>query len=199
MLGKGYIRPSSLPYIVPVLVIKISERGLRVYVDYRALNAFTIKNRNAPSLIRDTLSRLCKAKIYTKFDIIAAFNEIRIKEGDKAKMAFLTRFGLYEYLVMPFGLCNVSGTFQAYINEVLRQYLDDFCTAYLDNIFIYSNIEKEYKRYVRVVLESLRKAGLYLDIKKCEFGVKTVKYLGLIIIDKGIKIDPVKVEAIYQW
>jgi hypothetical protein len=77
--------------------------------------------------------------------------------------------------------------------------LNDFCIAYLDNIFIYSNTEEKYKRHVRAVLKGLRKAGLYLDIKKCEFGIKTVKYLDLIIIDKGIKMDPVKVEAIYQW
>jgi hypothetical protein len=155
ILEKGYIRPSFSPYTAPVLVVKKPERGLRIYIDYRALNALTIKNRNAPSFIRDILSRLCKIKIYTKFDIIVAFNKIRIKKGNKVKTAFLTRFDLYEYLVISFNLYNVSGTFQAYINGILRQYLDNFCTAYLNDIFIYNNIKKEYKRHVRAVLERL--------------------------------------------
>jgi hypothetical protein len=136
-------------------MVKKPKKRLRVYVNYKALNALTIKNRNAPPFIKDTLSRLYKIKIYTKFDIIAAFNEIRIKEGDEIKTAFLTRFGLYEYLVIPFNLYNVLETFQAYINGILRQYLDDFCTAYFNNIFIYNNSEKEYKGHVRAVLKKL--------------------------------------------
>ena len=111
MLGKGYIRPSKSLYTAPVLIVKKPDGGLRVCVDYRALNALTIRNRNAPPLIRETLAKLCTAKWYSKFDIIAAFNEIRIKEGDKEKTAFLTRYGLFEYLVIPFNLCNALGTF----------------------------------------------------------------------------------------
>ena len=111
MLKKGYIRPSILPYTAPVLIVKKPDGGLRVYVDYRALNLLTIKNRNIPPLIREILSRLCKAKVYSKFDIIAAFNKIRIKEGHKIKTAFLTRYNFYEYIVMPFGLYNTPGTF----------------------------------------------------------------------------------------
>ena len=111
MLGKGFIRPSKSPYAAPVLIVKKPEGGLRVYVDYRALNALTIKNRNTPPLIQETFARLCSAKIYSKFDIIAAFNEIRIREGDEEKTAFHTRYGLFEYVVMPFGLCNAPGIF----------------------------------------------------------------------------------------
>ena len=111
ILRKDYIRPSILPYTAPVLIVKKLDRNLRVCVDYRALNSLTIKNRNILPLIREILSRLCKAKVYSKFDIIAAFNKIRIKEGYKIKTAFLTRYSLYEYIVMPFGLCNTPGTF----------------------------------------------------------------------------------------
>jgi hypothetical protein len=99
---------------------------------------------------------------------------------------------------MPFRLCNAPGTFQIYINKALRQYLDDFCTAYFDDILIYSDNKEEYRKHVLAVLEILKKANLYLDIKKCEFGVKSVKYLSLIIIDEGIKIDPIKIKAIQQ-
>lgn len=111
MLGKGYIRSSTSPYAAPVLIVKKPDEGFRICIDYRALNALTIKNRNASSLIRETLVKLCTAKIFSKFDITAAFNEIRMKEGDEEKTAFLTRYGLFEYMVMPFGLCNAPSTF----------------------------------------------------------------------------------------
>ena len=199
MLGKGYIRASTSPYAAPVLIVKKPDGGLRICVDYRALNALTIRNRNAPPLIRDTLAKLCMAKWYTKFDIIAAFNEIRIKEGHEEKTAFLTRYGLFEYVVMPFGLCNAPSTFQAFINDVLREYLDVFCSAYLDDILIYSDTKEEHIDHVGKVLEKLQQAGLYLDINKCEFHTKQVKYLGLIITTEGLKMDPQKVETVRNW
>lgn len=199
MLGKGYIRSSTSPYAAPVLIVKKPDDGLRICIDYRALNALTIKNRNAPPLIRETLAKLCMAKIYSKFDIIAAFNEIRMKEGDEEKTAFLTRYDLFEYVVMPFGLCNAPGTFQAFINEVLREHLDDFCSAYLDDILVYSNTKEEHIEHVSKVLEKLKQAGLYLDINKYQFYVKKVKYLGLIIITKRLKMDPKKIETIVNW
>ena len=199
MLGKGYIRPSTSPYAAPVLIVKKPDGGLRICVDYRALNALTIKNRNAPPLIRETLSKLCAAKIYSKFDIIAAFNEIRMKEGDEEKTAFLTRYGLFEYTVMPFGLCNAPSTFQAFINDTLREHLDVFCSAYLDDILVYSNTKEEHIDHVRKVLDKLKRAGLYLDINKCQFHVTEVKYLGLIITTEGLKMDPKKIDTIVNW
>ena len=199
MLGKGYIRPSTSPYAAPVLIVKKPDGGLRVCVDYRALNALTIPNRNAPPLIKETLAKLCAAKIYSKFDIIAAFNEIRVKEGHEHKTAFLTRYGLYEYTVMPFGLCNAPATFQAFINDVLREYLDVFCTAYLDDILVYSDTEDDHVIHVGKVLTKLQKAGLYLDVNKCDFHVNRVKYLGLIITTDGVEMDLKKIEAISQW
>ena len=199
MLGKGYIRQSTSPYAAPVLIVKKPDGGLRICVDYRALNALTIRNRNAPPLIKETLAKLCMAKWYSKFDIIAAFNEIRVKEGHEEKTAFLTRYGLFEYVVMPFGLCNAPSTFQAFINDVLREYLDNFCSAYLDDILIYSDTKEEHIEHVGKVLQKLQDAGLYLDINKCEFHTKQVKYLGLIITTEGLKMDPKKIETIVNW
>ena len=111
MLGKGYIRPSTSPYTAPVLIVKKPDDGLRIYIDYRALNALTIKNRNTPPLIREILARLYVAKVFIKFNIIAAFNKIRIKVGEEEKTAFLTRYSLFEYMVIPFGLYNASSIF----------------------------------------------------------------------------------------
>ena len=199
MLGKGFIRRSTSPYAAPVLIVKKPDGGLRICIDYRALNALTIRNRNAPPLIKETLARLCSARIYSKFDVIAAFNEVRMKEGHEEKTAFLTRYGLFEYTVMPFGLCNAPSTFQAFINDVLRQYLDEFCSAYLDDILIYSNSLGEHIQHVGKVLSQLQSTGLFLDINKCEFHVTQVKYLGLIITTDGLKMDPQKIESILEW
>src|SRR3984957_8747814 len=159
----------------------------------------TIKSRYPIPLIGETLGRLTKAKIFTKLDIIHAFNRIRIKEGHEWLTAFNTRYGQFEYLVMPFGLCNAPGTFQSFINDSVREYLDVFCSAYLDDILIYSEDENQHVEQVRKVLRRLLKNELYLDIDKCEFHKKEVKYLGLIISTEGIKMDPEKVSAILDW
>lgn len=197
--GKGYIRPSTFPYTVSILIVKKSDGGLRLCVDYRALNAFIIPNRNAPPLIKETLFRLCATRIYSKFDIISAFNEIRVKEGHEEKTAFLTRYGLYEYIIMPFGLCNAPATFQVFINDTLREYLDVFCTAYLDDILVYSDTKEEHIQHVGKVLEKLQRAGLYLNINKYDFHTIRVKYLGLIITTDEVEMDSKKIDAITQW
>ncbi len=198
-LQKGFIRPSQSPIASPVLFAKKPGGGLRFCVDYRGLNAVTIKNRYPLPLIRETLNRLSRAKYFTKLDIIAAFNKIRIAEGQEWMTAFRTRFGLFEYLVAPFGLCNAPATFQHYINDVLFEFLDQFCTAYIDDILIYSDTLEEHKIHVRSVLSKLREAGLQVDITKCEFHVQEVKYLGLIVSTKGISMDPDKVQAVTEW
>ena len=198
-LAKGFIRASSSPCSSPVLFARKPSGGLRFCVDYRALNAITIKNRYPIPLIQETLDRLAKAMIFSKFDIIAAFNKLRMQSGQEWMTAFKTRYGLFEYEVLPFGLSGGPGSFQHYINDVLREYLDAFCTAYIDDILVYSKSKKEHKIHVRKVLEALRSAGLQLDIEKCEFFVTETTYLGLIISDKGIKMDPRKVQTIKDW
>jgi hypothetical protein len=198
-LGKGFIRASSSLTVAPVLVVRKPGGGLRVCIDYRALNELTIKNRYPIPLITDTLAKLSQAKVFTKLDVVAAFNQIRMKEGKEWLTTFNTRYGQFEYLVMPFGLCNAPGTFQSYINNSILDYLDIFCTAYLDNVLVYSNTPEEHTNHVLKVLQRLLDRGLYVDIDKCEFSVKQVKYLGLIVSTDGIKMDPEKVEAILNW
>ena len=198
-LSKGFIRASRSESAAPVLFVKKPGGGLRFCVDYRSLNAITVKNRYPLPLISETLNRLSRAKIFTKLDIIAAFNRLRIRAGDEKLTAFRTRFGLFEYLVMPFGLCNGPASFQNYINDTLREYLDDFCTAYLDDILIYSDCEAEHELHVNRVLKKLGEAGLQVDITKCAFHVTEVPYLGLIITTEGIRMDPAKVDTIVNW
>ena len=198
-LEKGFIRASTSPAAAPVLFARKPGGGLRFCVDYRGLNAITIKNRYAMPLIQETLSRLSSAKYYTKLDIIAAFNHIRIAEGQEWLTAFNTRYGLFETLVMPFGLSNAPATFQARINEVLRPFLDIFCTAYIDDILIYSDDLQNHRHHVKAVLQALKDAGLHCDIKKCEFEVTEVTYLGMIVSTSGIRMDPRKVQCIVDW
>ena len=135
-LGKGFIRAIRSHVASPVMFVKKPGGELRFCFDYRGLNAITIKNRYPLPLIAETLNRLSRAKIFTKLDIIAAFNKLRKKEGDEELTAFRSRFSLFESLVLPFGLCNGPASFQHFINDTLREYLDDFCRAYLDDILI---------------------------------------------------------------
>ena len=147
-LAKGFIRASSFPAAAPILFVKKPGGGLRLCVDYRALNAITVKNRYPLPLIQETLDRLVKVKYFTKLDIVAAFNKIRMAEGEEWKTAFRIKYGLFESLVMNFGLCGAPSSFQNYINDILHEYLDTFCSAYIDDILIYSKTKKEHLKHV---------------------------------------------------
>ncbi|SMY27937.1 unnamed protein product [Zymoseptoria tritici ST99CH_1A5] len=199
MVAKGMIRKSTSEAAAPVIVVRKPGGGLRVCIDYRALNALTVKNRYPIPLVQDTLARLGGKKYFTKLDIIAAFNRIRIAAGHEHKTAFTTRYGQFECLAMPFGLCNVLSTFQSAINHALREYLDDFCSAYLDDVLVFSDTLEEHEQHVRKVIDRLHKAGLPIDIDKSEFHVHETKYLGLIIGREGIRMDPEKVAAVLAW
>ena len=151
-LGKDFIRPSSLAAASSILLVQKPGRGLRFCIEYKALNAVTVKNCYPIPLISETLGKLAGAVRYTKLDVIHAFNQIRIKEDHKWLTAFNSRYGQFEYLIMPFDLCNAPGTFLGYINESLREYLDVFCTAYLDDVLIYTNKDEDYASHVLQVL-----------------------------------------------
>ena len=181
LLDKGFIRRSTSSAAAPVLLAKKPGGGIRICVDYRGLNEVTVRNRFPLPLVHDTLEKMRHAKFFTKLDVIAAFNKIRIAEGDEWKTAFITRYGLYEYLVTPFGLTNAPAYFQDFINSTLHDILDEYCSAYLDDVIIYSKTREEHNRHVREVLQRLRAAGLQIDIDKCEFSVSKTKYLGLIV------------------
>lgn len=200
-LDKGFIRVSNSPAAAPVLFVRKPGGGLRFCVDYRGLNRITRKDRYPLPLIYETLRNIGQAKWYTKLDVIAAFHRIRIAQGDEWKTAFRTRYGLYEWLVTPFGLANAPSTFQKYINWALRDYLDEFCSAYMDDVLVFSSGSKEeHQEHVRKVLARLSSAGLQLDIDKSEFSVTSTKYLGFVLeAGQGVRMDPRKVQAILEW
>jgi hypothetical protein len=150
-------------------------------------------------MIADLLDRLGKAKFFTKLDMRDGYHLLRMAAGEEWKTAIRCRLGLFEYQVMPFGLCNAPGTFQHFVNDTFRDFIDDFLVAYLDDLLIYSNTLKEHKRHVRLVLERLRAAGLYIKPEKCQFHVTEVAFLGFIISDKGVQMDPAKVNSVLAW
>ncbi len=159
-LNKGFIAPSQSLFTAPVLFVKKANGSLRFYINYRKLNQITRKDRYPLPLINETLARISKAKIFTKLDIRQAFHRIRIDPDSEELTTFRTRYGSYKCKVLPFGLTNGPATYQRYINNVLFDYLDDFCTAYLNNILIYSDSELKHTEHVRKVLQRLRDTGL---------------------------------------
>ena len=168
-LAKGFIQASTLPLGVPILFVKKKDGTLRLCINYQGLNHLTRKNCYPLPLINKVLDRLVGVKVYTKLDIQSAYNLIWIKEGDKWKTAFRMCYSHFEYHVMLFGLVNTPATFQGYINGVLHDCLDITCLVYLDDILIFSEDEVEHTEHVREVLRHLGKAGLYLNLEKCEF------------------------------
>jgi len=187
-LKKGFIRHSESPAGAPVLFVPKKNNELRLCVDYRALNKLTVKNRCPLPLIAETLERLRNAKIFTKLDLKGAYNLIRIAKGEEWKTAIRTRYGHFEFLVMPFGLCNAPATFQAFLNDVLRECLDTVVVIYLDDILIYSQDKATHTADVRRVLQLLPDAQLQVNLEKCEFGVEKVEFLGYIISPEGVSM-----------
>ncbi|KAJ8105804.1 hypothetical protein ONZ43_g7278 [Nemania bipapillata] len=198
-LRKGFIQPGNAPFAAPVLFVRKPGGGLRFCVDYRKINALTKKDKYPIPLIDETLARIAKAKIFTKIDVRQAFNRIRMHPESEDLTTFKTRYGAFKYKVLPFGLSNGPATFQRYINNALSEYLDDFCSAYIDDVLIFSENIEEHRIHVKRVLEKLREAGLQADIKKCEFHVEETKYLGFIVGKDGIKVDPEKVAVVRDW
>ncbi|SPC64280.1 related to pol protein [Ustilago sp. UG-2017b] len=198
-LEKGFIRPSKSPARSPVLFVPKKDGGLRLCVDYRGLNEITVKNRAPLPLIEEQLFLLMKARIYTKLDLRAAYNLIRIAKGDEWKTAFGTQLGLYEYLVMPFGLANAPAHFQSFINDIFRDIIGVYVVVYLDDFLIFSDTEEAHVKHVTEVLTRLRSNRLFAKLSKCEFHTKTVEFLGYIIKPTGIEMDPEKVCTIKEW
>lgn len=198
LLESGAIPPSKSPFAAPILFVKKKEGTLRC-VDYRALNKMTVKNRYPLPRIDELLDRLQGAKYFTKIDLRSGYHQVRVKPEDVPKTAFRTRYGHYEFMVMPFGLCNAPATFQKSMNTVLGAYLDDFVVVYLDDILIFSKTKEEHEQHVRQVLQRLREAKVYAKISKCEFFLPTVEFVGFQVANGELKMLDDKVKAILNW
>jgi hypothetical protein len=199
LLAKGYIKPSKSPYGALVLFVHKKDGTMRMCVNYRALNKATVENRYPLPRIDDLFDRPSGAKVFSRIDLRSGYYQIRIAEGDEEKTACRTRYGSYELLVMPFGLTNAPATFCILMNDIFREWLDDFMVVYIDDILIYSSSLEEHAEHLRKVFQRLRENKLYAKLEKCEFGVTKVDFLGHRITQEGLKMDDHKVKAILDW
>jgi len=198
-LKKGFNCHLQSEYRAPIVFARKKDGSLRICIDYPGLNKLTIKNCYPLPLIRGLLDRMSRAKVLSKFDIRDGYNRLRMASSEEAKTAFRCQQGLFEYTVMPFGLCNALGMFQHYMNDTFRDFLDKFLVIYLDNFLVFSDNLKEHKKHVWLVLERMHEAGLYLKVSKCEFHKEEVEFLSFIVGQNGMRMDPKKVDLITSW
>ncbi|WMV08151.1 hypothetical protein MTR67_001536, partial [Solanum verrucosum] len=167
--------------------------------DYRQLNKVTIKNKYLIPTIDDLFDQLEGAIHFSKIDHIFDYHQLRVRDTDIPKIAFRTRYGHYEFVVMSFGLTNAPATFMDLMNMVFNQYLDLFVIVFIDDILIYSRNEGEHATHLRVVLQTLNDRQLFSKFSKCEFWLQSVAFLGHIISSEGIRVDSQNIESLKQW
>jgi hypothetical protein len=198
-LDKGFIQQSSSSWGAPVLFIENKDSSKRLVVDYRSLNEVTIKNKYPLPNINDLFDQLKGAKVFSKIDLRSGYFQLKIREQDISKTAFTTKYGLYEYTIMSFGLTNAPAYFMTMMNKVFMEYLDKFRVVFIDDILIYSKDDKEHEQHLRLIMEKLREHKLYAKFSKCEFWLNKVGFLGHIVSAEGVAVDPSKVASVTEW
>jgi hypothetical protein len=168
-------------------------------LDYRSLNEVTINNKYPLPKIDDLFDQLKGACVFSKIDLRSGYHQLKIRASDIPKTTFITRYSLYEYTVMSFGLTNAPTYFMYLINKVFMEYLDKFMVVFINDILIFSKNEEEHDKQLRLVLQKLRENQLYAKLNKCEFWLEEVSFLGHIISGGGISIDPSKVKDVLSW
>ena len=183
----------------PILFVKKKDETMRLCIDYCELNQVTVRNKHPLLRIDDLFDQLQGAQVFSKIDIRSGYHQLKIKGEDIPKTAFRTRYGHYEFLVMPFGLTNAPTAFMDLMNRVFHEYLDCFVIVFIDDILIFSKSMEEHKEHLRIVFQILREKKLYAKFKKCEFWLDQVVFLGHVISEVGISVDPSKVEVVVDW
>jgi transposase InsO family protein len=196
----GFIRPSTSPWSSPILFAKNPNSGkLRLCVDYRALNAVTKKDRHPIPLIQECFDSLKNARFFSKIDLQQGFHQMKIADADVPRTAFGTKYGHFEWLVMPFGLVNAPSTFQRMMTHLLREFIDDFVQVYLDDILIYSATEEDHLAHVEKVLTVLQREELKCSGPKCSFGQTEIQFVGHMVSFNAIRPMSDKLKTINEW
>jgi transposase InsO family protein len=199
MVNKGWITSSDSPWSSPVLFVKKKNGKLRLCVDYRRLNSVTKSDRYPIPRIDDNLDRLSHCSYFSVLDLTSGFHQMRMDPDSEEYTAFSTRYGQYKYKVMPFGLKNAPSSFQRMMNLVLKEYIDNFCVVYIDDILIFSKTKEQHAKHVELILERLRKYGLVASSEKSRFFLTEVDYLGFTIRCNKVEPQKDKVKCIKNW
>jgi len=199
MMAEGKIADSKSHYGAPILLVPKPDGSLRLWVDYRNLNKLTILNKYPLPLMDELRDRIAGAIVFTKLDLKDGYHLIRMRKDDEQKTAFRTRYGQYEYKVMPFGLVNPPAMIQTMMNEILREFLDHGVVVYLDDILIYSENMDDHSKLVQKVLDRLEQHDLAVSLKKSVFHQEEVEVLGYILKTSGVTMSDRKVNSVQNW
>ena len=199
MLQKGLIQPSSSPFSSPVLLVRKHDGSWRFCVDYRALNAVTVKDRFSIPTIDELLDELGGTCYFSKLDLLQGYHQIRMNEADIPKTAFRTHHGHYEFRVMPFGLCNAPSSFQSTMNTLFGPFLRRFVIVFFDDILVYSASFQDHLQHLEQTFQVLLQNQFVLKLSKCSFAQTQVEYLGHIVSNRGVEPVASKISVIQQW
>jgi len=199
MKRQGVIEESSSPWVSPAVIVKKKDGSIRFCVDFRKLNAITKKDSYPIPRIDDLLDRLAGNSWFSSLDLKSGYWQVRIRPGDREKTAFSIGKGLWQFTVMPFGLCNAPATFERLMEKVLQQLINKICLVYLDDVVIFSEDFEGMMKRLEQVFSRLRSANLRLNPKKCSFLRKEIKYLGYVISEKGVLTDEEKISSVKDW
>ena len=198
-LERGWIRPSQSQFGAPILFVRKKDGSLRMCIDYRQLNSITIPNKYPLPRIDELLDQLHGAKYFTSLDLWSGYHQMAIHPDDQHITAFRTRYGLYEFTVLPFGLTGAPPAFMELMNNILKPYLDKFVVVYLDDCCVFSKTAEEHVEHVQIVLDALHQAGLKIKAAKCDFARNSCAFLGFVVTHEGLRVDPKKIEAVATW
>lgn len=196
---KQFITPSVSPYGAPVFFTKKNDGGRRLVVDYRRLNAQTVRNEAGLPSIDETFALVTGARVYSKLDLASGYHQLRVAPEDRHKTAFRTRYGHFQWNVLPFGLTAAPASFQQLMTELLAPYLDKFVACFLDDLLIFSATPEEHEQHLRLVLDRLSKERLFCKRSKCALFQRQVTFLGHLVDERGLDMEATKVSAIREW